>query len=49
MKHIRMLLAALLTATLFISSTAPVVRAESPAAPEVTTITVFRPNLGEED
>lgn len=49
MKAKRIFLAVLLTAALSVSSAAPAVLAESPAAPEVTTITVFRPNLGEED
>ena len=46
MKAKRIFLAVLLTAALSVSSAAPAVLAESPAAPEVTTITVFRPNLG---
>ena len=46
MKAKRIFLAVLLTAALSVSCAAP---AESPAVPEVTTITVFRPNLGEED
>lgn len=49
MKAKRIFLAVLLTAALSVSCAAPAVLAESPAVPEVTTITVFRPNLGEED
>lgn len=49
MKAKRIVLAVLLTAALSVSCAAPAVLAESPAVPEVTTITVFRPNLGEED
>lgn len=49
MKAKRIFLAVLLTAALSVSCAAPAVLAESHAAPEVTTITVFRPNLGEED
>ena len=49
MKAKRIFLAVLLTAALSVSCAAPAVLAESPAVPEVTTITVFCPNLGEED